>query len=319
MTAATAPCATRPRLDSDQVERFRDLGYLVVTEPVFGDAKFKSLQAYFDELLLSYPGARPESLDVPHFIHNRLHEWLLDDAILDLVEPLLGPDIALFSSHFICKPGGDGKRVPWHEDSAYWGNMLTPMEVVTVWLALDRSDAGNGCMHIIPKSHRLGKAGYSDYADVDDPANNVFGREILKDQLNAKNAVDLVLDPNQASLHDGKLMHGSNKNSSDRRRCGYTMRYISTRSLMHPSRLPHHRLYLARGKDHAGNHYADPSRTYPEPHRGAQRALKRSAKGTEPTLQQPGRPASSRGTAADRAMATSLPPSRVPELISLAA
>jgi hypothetical protein len=264
MTAAAAPRSARHRLDADQVGRFRDLGYLVVTEPVLGAAKFRGLQAYFDELLALYPGVRPESLDVPHFIHNRLHEWLLDDDVLDLVEPLLGPDIALFSSHFLCKPAGDGKRVPWHEDSAYWTDMLDPMQVVTVWLALDRADAGNGCMRIIPRSHRLGKAGYSDYAPVEDRAGNVFDREIIKEQLNAKNAVDLVLDPNQASLHDGKLMHGSNKNTSDRRRCGYTMRYTSTRSLMHPNRLPHHRLYLARGKDHAGNQYADPSRSYPE-------------------------------------------------------
>ena len=60
---------------------------------------------------------------------------LFADEVLDIIEPLIGPDIALFSSHFICKPRGNGKRVPWHEDSFYWrGMMQQPIEVCTVWL-----------------------------------------------------------------------------------------------------------------------------------------------------------------------------------------
>jgi len=41
-----------------------------------------------------------------------------------LVERLTDPDILLFSSNFICKPQGDGRRRPWHEDSAYWKKRL---------------------------------------------------------------------------------------------------------------------------------------------------------------------------------------------------
>lgn len=256
-----APAALRPRLNAQQVSHFRSQGYLVVDEPVLAPASFSALQRHFDQKLADLPpGSRPEGMDVPHFLDTALFRWLLDDAILDLVEPLLGPDLALFSSHFICKPGGDGRRVPWHEDSAYWGDMVVPMEVVTVWLALDRSDTDNGCMRIIPGTHTHG---YSAYDPVD-PALNVFDREIRKEQCDASRAVDLVLEPNHCSLHDGKLMHGSNRNSSPRRRCGYTMRYISTRTRLHPRVGSYHHLYLARGTDHAGNTYGDPTRTYPE-------------------------------------------------------
>jgi hypothetical protein len=51
-------------------------------------------------------------MDVPHFMHPKLLEWAFDDAVLDLVEPITGPDIVLYSSHFISKPKGNGKRVP---------------------------------------------------------------------------------------------------------------------------------------------------------------------------------------------------------------
>jgi len=263
IAAAPAPqTAQRPRLSDEQVARFRHDGYLSYRQPVFDPESFAALQAHFDTMLTQMPpGLRPENLDVPHFADPGLFRWLLSDAVLDLVEPLLGPDIALFSSHFICKPAGDGKRVPWHEDSAYWGDMLVPMQVVTVWLALDRADTENGCMRIIPRTHLNG---YSRYEPVSQPELNVFGTEIIREDHDASRAVDLVLDPNQASLHDGKLMHGSNKNSSSRRRCGYTMRYISTRSRLHPRFHDIHKIFLGRGRDHAGNTYGDPTRVHGE-------------------------------------------------------
>jgi chlorinating enzyme len=248
------------RLSTAQVARFREDGYLIIREPVLPEVKFRSLRAHFDAMLAALPaGKRPEGMDVPHFTDTKLFEWLFDDAVLDLVEPLLGPDIALFSSHFICKPAGDGKRVPWHEDSAYWGDMLTPMEVVTVWLALDESTVANGCMRVIPGTHR---GGYSEYAPVEDPSKNVFGAEIKSHQYDAKRAVDFELAPNQASLHDGRLMHGSNANTSAERRCGYTMRYVSARTKLADRCRDHHQLYLARGRDHGINSFGDPAISY---------------------------------------------------------
>ncbi|MBA3707820.1 MAG: phytanoyl-CoA dioxygenase family protein [Planctomycetes bacterium] len=256
--APTATPATG-RLSTAEIEHFRREGYVSVADPIFSPAKFAALRAHFDGMLARLPaGTRPEGMDVPHFVDTTLFDWLFDDGLLDVVESILGPDLALFSSHFICKPPGDGKRVPWHEDSAYWGDMLSPMEVVTVWLALDEATAQNGCMRVIPGTHR---GGYSDYEPVADPTTNVFGSEIKKHQFDASRAVDIVLKPNHANLHDGRLMHGSNFNTSGERRCGYTMRYVSTRTLLNPNRLDHHCLYLARGRDHAGNVYGDPSKS----------------------------------------------------------
>ncbi|MCU0315700.1 MAG: phytanoyl-CoA dioxygenase family protein [Fimbriimonadaceae bacterium] len=71
-------------------------------------------------------------------------EFLLHNSVHDLVESLVGPDIGLWSSHFISKPPRTGKKTPWHEDSAYWAGRISTMEnVVTVWLARGRNLAGN--------------------------------------------------------------------------------------------------------------------------------------------------------------------------------
>jgi hypothetical protein len=83
--------------------------------------------------------------------------------VLDLVESVIGPDIALFSSHFICKPAGDGKSVPWHQDAHFWRDRIDPAEhAITVWLAIDPSTRGDGRMRVIPGSHLGGGARHQD-------------------------------------------------------------------------------------------------------------------------------------------------------------
>jgi len=247
------------RLSKQQVDFFWREGYVLPNEPLLPENKFQGLQRHFEDKLARLPAdVRPEGMDVPHFTDPKLFEWLFADEVLDMVEPLLGPDIALFSSHFICKPKGNGKKVPWHEDSAYWGKMISPMQVVTVWLAIDPSTRENGCMKVIPRTH---ENGYSDYGPVD-TTTHVFGSEIKPHQVDLTKAVYFELQPGFCSLHESKLMHGSDANSSNIRRCGYTMRYISAKTVLNPESRKHHQLYLARGKGSPENVFADPAQSY---------------------------------------------------------
>lgn len=245
------------RLTQSQVEYYRREGYLLYDQPVLPQAKFDKLAKHFENKLAALPaGERPENMDVPHFTDPALFEWLFADEVLDLVESLIGPDIALFSSHFICKPKGNGKRVPWHQDSSYWRGMIDPMEVVTVWLAIDPATEENGCMKVVPRT-QFGPDAATDPVSLE---TNVFNTEIKKKLFDASKAVACVLEPNHCSLHDGCLIHGSEPNLSTKRRCGYTMRYMSTRVRFNHEKVGQwHKIYLARGRDHAGNPYADPA------------------------------------------------------------
>ena len=148
-------------------------------------------------------------------------------------------------------------RVPWHEDSAYWGKLLDPMEVVTLWLAIDPSTPENGCMKVIPDSHHNG---YSD-DDIIEDKDAVFTGNIRKGQVDEERAVSCILKRGEYSLHHAKTIHGSARNTSPKRRCGYTMRYVSTASRFTPEHAyrPEHQIYLARGNDIAGNAYGDPT------------------------------------------------------------
>ncbi|HEY3999399.1 MAG TPA: phytanoyl-CoA dioxygenase family protein [Candidatus Xenobia bacterium] len=229
------------------VAQYRTDGYAIYDRPVFAPSRFRHLLETFEELLERYGAA---DLDTIHFREERLLDFLLDDRVLDLVEPLVGPDIGLWSSHFICKLPGDGKATPWHEDSAYWEGRVSTMEgICTLWLALDQTAPDNGCMRVIPGSH---EGGSSDYVPVD-ASNNIFDREI--EHVDESRQRFLSLLPNQCSFHEARIIHGALANTSPRRRAGYTMRYFPTSSKIYPERNPGHRIWLARGRDRAGNLY----------------------------------------------------------------
>ncbi|MDA3033326.1 MAG: phytanoyl-CoA dioxygenase family protein, partial [Actinomycetota bacterium] len=112
--------------------------------------------------------------------------------------PLIGPDIVLFSSGFVVKRPRTGRRIPWHEDSAYWTQILSRPAVITVWLALDDSDTENGCMRVIPGSH-LHQGDWT-YEAEDDGA--VFNAGIVPSTLNLDRAVDFELRRGEISVHD---------------------------------------------------------------------------------------------------------------------
>jgi hypothetical protein len=239
-------------LDEQDVKSFRANGYHLNTEQLFSPEKLDRLEAIFDEHLADKGSKLSDELDTPHFRDPRLLEFLLSDEVLDLVEPLVGPDIALWTSHFISKEPFTGRATPWHEDSAFWNGRLSEYDrIVTVWLALGPSNRENGCMRVIPGTHENG--GFSEYQPTD-MTTQTFHAEIT--EVDEDQAVYFELERGQCSLHDGRIVHGATANTSPIRRTGYTMRYFPASVKVLPVEANEGwKLWLARGKDTAGNTY----------------------------------------------------------------
>lgn len=238
-------------ITADAVAFYKTNGYYLHHQPLFPEARFQSLVRLFEELLVKHQG-RQDLMDTPHFQEPRLLDYLLDDTVLDRVEAMIGPDIGLWSSHFICKEPGIGRATPWHEDSSYWANRFDTYEhgIVTIWLAIDPSDRGNGCMKVIPGSHLNTVA--SVYEEVDRNT-NTFPTRIKG--VDESKAVYFELKPNECSFHDSRIIHGADANTSDRRRCGYTMRYFSQKMRYNPDvgNNRNFKIWHARGKNMHNN------------------------------------------------------------------
>lgn len=235
-------------LTQEEVKQYQDQGYVLYKRQLFTEHKLDRLTDIFEEHLAEKGSKLSDELDTPHFRDERLLEFLLSKEALDVVEDLIGPNIVLWSSHFICKDPYIGRITPWHEDSAYWNGRFDKYDkIVTIWLALDRSNKENGCMRVIPGTHRNG---FSDYEAVDKSV-NTFHAQIKN--IDESQAVYFELERGECSLHDSRIIHGATANTSPYRRCGYTMRYISADTKVNPEKNPGWKFWLARGENIAGN------------------------------------------------------------------
>jgi phytanoyl-CoA hydroxylase len=223
--------------------QFDEKGYTLF-RGVLDPALVAEADAHVDWLLEKNPGLRPEQLGHQLAQHDAFWVRLISDPrLLDVAEQFIGPDIALFATHYICKPPRDGEAVLWHQDGQYWP--LDPPEVVTLWLAVSESTPANGCMRVIPGTQNLEYQPH--HQQTDSP--NVLGSGMDKSAVDEGQAVDLVLDPGDVSVHHPNVVHGSNANLSDRWRKGLTIRYIptSTRILTEDGK-PWPSAFLLRGK-----------------------------------------------------------------------
>lgn len=240
------------RLTPEQIAQYKRDGYTLFNEPVFAPEKFARLQAIFEEDLAKFT---EQELDMIHTRDARLLEFLLSEEVLDLVEPVVGPNIGLWASHLISKAPLTGKATPWHEDSAYWNGRISTMEgICTVWLAIDRATPENGSMGVIPGTHANG---FSEYEAVEDVSENIFGTKVKAEAFDESKAIYFTLQPDECSLHEGRIIHGAQANTSPYRRAGYTMRYfpLTSRVFDDNPRNANHKLWLARGTDQAGNKF----------------------------------------------------------------
>jgi non-heme Fe2+,alpha-ketoglutarate-dependent halogenase len=82
----------------------------------------------------------------------------------------------------------------------------------------------NGCMQVIPGTHTAGIVTHG----TSDREGNLLSiqQEIPAELVDAENAVNLELQAGQMSVHDGCAFHASMPNTSDRRRCGLTVRFV---------------------------------------------------------------------------------------------
>ena len=244
-------------LSDDQVARYHEDGFVI---PDFRLAveTLDAIRADHQRLLARQPEFRDYC---PALLAHDLSflNYARNPDILDMVEQVIGPDIALWNSSFSAKPAGDGRETPWHQDGEYWP--IRPIATCTVWMAIDDATTENGCLRFIAGSHKEKRL--REHVTNDDPA-YTLNQELAASEYDESDAVDLILEAGQVSLHDVFLVHGSKANISPSPRRGMTLRYMPTTSVYdrdladqifattgtvnHNDRT----LYLMRGGDRSG-------------------------------------------------------------------
>lgn len=247
-------------LDTAAWEQFAEAGYLVV-ERAFDQETVAAALAGLDHLIdggredfhgLQFEAAAPSDIDrrpaaeklrwirkLMTFVDYdpRLHAVAYDPQLLGVLRRLMDDEPVLFQSMALLKPPGVGTEKPWHQDCAYF-DVPPDCGVVGVWIALDPATVENGCMHVLPGTHRPGPVLHWQRRDW-----QICDTDVARD-----GQVAVPLPPGGALLFSGLLHHGTPPNRSDkpRRALQYHYQPRRTQAISRADRLA---IYGSEGKD----------------------------------------------------------------------
>jgi non-heme Fe2+,alpha-ketoglutarate-dependent halogenase len=212
-------------LTRQQIEQYERDG-VVFPVRVFSAAEAARFRGALDSLSDKCGEGALKRFDNLHLFFGWAYELVTHDALLNAVEAVLGGDLLVEATVVFYKPPRDASYVSWHQDSLYSGWHLTPS--TSAWIALTPSVRANGCVRVVPGSHKRGLLEHQIIRD--DP--NLMNRrgERVEMAVDEAEALDLVLQPGEMSLHHSNIVHGSNPNSSDEPRVGFIVRFVTNQT-----------------------------------------------------------------------------------------
>lgn len=214
-------------LSQEQINFYNENGFLVV-EDVFPMDVIEEARAVVEDFVEKSravtehtdvydlePGHSPQAprvrrLKNPVALHPVFNRMARSDALLDIVADLIGPDIRLHGSKLNMKAAEYGSPVEWHQDFAFYPH--TNDDLLAVGIYLDDCTTENGCMLMVPGSHR--------WEVLDHHQDGVFVGAVDMERagVDASLAVPVEVRAGGISLHHCRTLHGSATNTSSQPR-----------------------------------------------------------------------------------------------------
>ena len=214
-------------ISKPQIEQFREEGYFV-THPMWTDRELRAVSDEFDRLYAVSLRGHEESKDETKKRLTRLRpfigqahtksvvlcEFIKSPFYLEACAKLIGPDADLYYNQVVIKPPEEGLHFGWHQDSGY--TVTEPLEYMTCWTAISRTDVENGCIWIIPGSHKRGLIEHC-WNERDRSTDAVLDNE--------EGAIPVEMQRGQVAVFSSLMLHRSGPNVSSETRKGYVPQY----------------------------------------------------------------------------------------------
>lgn len=211
-------------LTPEQVNTYRTQGYLAVRN-VFTVDEVNELQRVTDDFVdqsrhvdehtdvfdlepgHTFAQPRLRRLKAPHRRHPAYDRALRNDTVLTLLRQLIGDGVRYQNTKLNLKSPEYGSPVEWHQDWAFYPH--TNDDVLAVGIAVDDMMLENGCLMVVPGSHR---------GPVHDHHQDGYFVGAVPPGALAETPVPIELGAGDISIHHARLLHGSAPNRSDRPR-----------------------------------------------------------------------------------------------------
>lgn len=193
-------------LSVEQAEAMRDQALL--------PSEWESKAASFDPAMTWLQSSLLENV---HRASKLVRDYYWRGPLVDVAEALIGPNIKGVTSQFTFKLRGNTKSFAWHQDNGY--GELDPYNAISCLTALDDADEENGCLRLVPKSHKRGQL-RSLTAEQ-----KASGAEITIDDVDESAAIPVPMRTGDVLIMHCHTLHASGPNTSDRHRRMLFLRY----------------------------------------------------------------------------------------------
>ena len=140
----------------------------------------------------------PEAIGKLDLKTNLLFPWCdrlsAHPKVLTWLEALLGPNVLCHTASFRNKAPDGCTFVSWHQDTTY--EQVDPCKII-IWYAITDSTKENGCLRIIPGSHRWGQL---DHTESDNPDSMLTHGHYVSEDMDDSNAISIELAAGEAVL-----------------------------------------------------------------------------------------------------------------------
>lgn len=231
MSTSTRAASSPPtsRLTTSEIDEFREQGYLIVRgllPPAVRETMVEVTRTGLAEEIppvefeaeVHYPGA-PASLESEggrtvrrlkqaYSRHPVFGEWIASPPLAGRLQQLFdGRRVLMPLAHHNCvmtKQPKFSSDTLWHQDIRYWS--YTRPELISAWLGLGSERVENGCLWVIPGSHRLA------YTPEQFDADLFFRTDLPQNQALIATKVPVELDPGDVLLFHSLTFHAASKN-----------------------------------------------------------------------------------------------------------
>jgi ectoine hydroxylase-related dioxygenase (phytanoyl-CoA dioxygenase family) len=211
-----------PKLTKEQREEYNEQGYVAIPD-IFSLSELADMDREIDKLdeqIRARRGGEHNGWIMQLGLRSdKTRQFAEDERVLSLIEDLVQPGIAIYSAKLTAKIPHSDEVCHWHQDDAYYTQKSQSDTRMSIWVPLQDANEDNGCLWVVPGSHRRGLQPYE---------NKNYGMcrlSFKEEEMDLSGAIPLPVRAGSIVLFHALLWHSSKGNSTDNIRRAFIVSY----------------------------------------------------------------------------------------------